>query len=496
MWFRKKSELAPVVDPYDQRINNFPDWMGPMVVKELRQGVRARGFTVTIWVSQLLLVLLVLSLLLSGDRQSGGEQLTGSLFTVYVILLLFVQPLRSLGAVFVEIKANTLPLMQLTRMNAGRIVLGKWVSLFVQSLLLAVGLLPYFVVRYFLGGMDVTSNLLAYCGVLFASGVLTAVGVGMSASRSALIRGLVGFGLGLGLLILMQTAVFYMTFGGGSVVGGAEWGKFVGVVGCGVYLGYLFLELGAGGIAPPAENRQTLLRLVSLGFVTLLGGVAWFWELELNHGLMRVLLVVLGLCVLSSVTFVAPRTVRKFMRFGWLAKPLGRVLYPGWASGVAYLVLVAAYLLMWKWLVCRRLEVSFDFSGEAYQLSTGLGILGFCLVLIQLLFRTSSARFGLLVLFLSVQGLVLAFAAIVYEMVESLVVLSVGGLVPMAQIYFEGKFGLNGATYWGFMAMNFVYFGLSMWLGRKDYSYYREMEAYTVKLVSGEAKEGNEGADG
>ena len=46
--------------------------------------------------------------------------------------LLLLMPARGLGAVSEEARANTFDLVQLTRMTAFRIALGKWIALVAQ----------------------------------------------------------------------------------------------------------------------------------------------------------------------------------------------------------------------------------------------------------------------------------------------------------------------------------------------------------------------------
>ena len=66
-------------------------------------------------------------------------------------LLLFFMPLRSLGALYSEIKGNTLELVFLTRMSSWDIAFGKWLAHLAQIGLLVAAILPYLVVRHYLG---------------------------------------------------------------------------------------------------------------------------------------------------------------------------------------------------------------------------------------------------------------------------------------------------------------------------------------------------------
>ena len=74
---------------------------------------------------------------------------------------LLIIPISALNAIGSEIRGNTLELIFLTRLTALRIVVGKWFALFAQSLLLVCAVLPYLVLRYFMGGVNLTSRVAA-----------------------------------------------------------------------------------------------------------------------------------------------------------------------------------------------------------------------------------------------------------------------------------------------------------------------------------------------
>src|SRR6188474_3353491 len=132
--------------------NDFADWLSPILVKELRQGLKSRAFVVTFIIVQVVMILLVgMQLLtLAGGGGRGAMDAFDGFFWAFVWLpLLVMMPARGLTAVSEEVKANTLDLVQLTRLSAFRIVFGKWVALVSQTFLLVAAILPYAVLRYF-----------------------------------------------------------------------------------------------------------------------------------------------------------------------------------------------------------------------------------------------------------------------------------------------------------------------------------------------------------
>jgi len=143
---------------------DFSDVIGPMVVKELRQGLRTRAFT---WAFLFVQGFLLLFMMSGFSESSDGRDTAGSFWGLLQFALLIVMPFRGLNALNSEVRLNTMELITLTRMSAWRITYGKWLALVSQSLLLAVAVLPYIVLRYFFGGMNVLAELVTLAVVTF-----------------------------------------------------------------------------------------------------------------------------------------------------------------------------------------------------------------------------------------------------------------------------------------------------------------------------------------
>ena len=168
-------------------ITDFSDRLSPMLVKELRQGLRTKVFTSAFILLQ---VLLLFSTSIASLAPGAGPALDGFFWFFLSLALSFIQPLRGINALNEETRLNTLELILLTKLDALRIVTGKWASIVGQSALLAVAVLPYVVLRYFLGGVDIVHDLAYLLILLFLSAILTALTVGFSAFPSVILRGL------------------------------------------------------------------------------------------------------------------------------------------------------------------------------------------------------------------------------------------------------------------------------------------------------------------
>ena len=174
----------PLIFPTD-----FSDRLAPMLVKELRQGMRAKTFIAVFLSLQVFLGVMLFSAGAAASSDQVGSLISGIIFTFFAVAVLIVQPLRGISALSSEVKGNTIDMMVLTRLSAWRIVFGKWVAIVGQSALLFSTIIPYLILRYFFGGMNLFGEMVFLFLMFFTSMALTAITVGLSGCTSAIIRG-------------------------------------------------------------------------------------------------------------------------------------------------------------------------------------------------------------------------------------------------------------------------------------------------------------------
>lgn len=346
----------PVVIPSD-----FPDRISPVLVKELRQGLRAKTFIALFLSLQVFLAVMLLSAGASAGTSTAGTIISVTIFIFFALAVLLVQPMRGVNALAGEVKDRTIDMMVLTRLTAWRIVFGKWVAIVSQSALLFATIIPYLILRYFFGGMNLMGELMFLVLMFLTSMALTAVTVGLSGSSSAVIRGLLPVLAIPGALWILAMSLFASRYGGGGnpidLVSLSTKESRIGVaifVVALAYLGGSMLSLGTSMIAPAAENHAALRRVVAVVLMAaaLLAGVLG----DYDEGL-QVLLVFLIAVPALVTAFVesAPlvQIVRKpFERFGMPGRAAGWLLYPCWPSGllfgVCYVVLSIAALMFFN----------------------------------------------------------------------------------------------------------------------------------------------------
>ena len=330
--------------------NDFADWLSPILVKELRQGMQARTFVSIFIVVQVVMILLVGFHLLSLSTNAGTSGFDGFFWIFVGFPLLVLMPARGLAAVSEELRANTLDLVRLTRLTAFRIILGKWVALVSQSGLLVAAILPYAVLRYFFGRVDVILELETLGWMLAASFVITAGTIALSTAHLVL-RVLILLAALPAFLSLMSAYAFSRAFGGGGYSSGSfvpvdAWWLILTVM---VVYVVMFLEYAASKIAPLSENHSARKRSAVLLFSIILMVAGWLggasWLILILIPLVPIIVWVI-VEALTEKSVLLPSLFKPFARRGSLGRMAGRFLYPGWATGVMFTALVVGLIFL------------------------------------------------------------------------------------------------------------------------------------------------------
>ncbi len=167
---------------------DFPIWMPSALVKELRQGLRTPSFILLVSiVPSLLSFFFLFSFIinpLDGEPFVSPDGCQIIFWVTMVVALLFIMPLRASTSIRNELLTRNNELLLLTRQSAGRIVLGKWISFMAQSLLIAFISLPFFLIRYYYGEINLVQDVTLFFLLYLGSGMLTAYTLWASATPS------------------------------------------------------------------------------------------------------------------------------------------------------------------------------------------------------------------------------------------------------------------------------------------------------------------------
>jgi len=328
-------------------LTDFPDKLSPMLVKELRQGMRARSFTVLFLVFQGVLAFIILTASAVASSDNAGSFASEVIFSLFAGAALFIQPMRGISALSSEITGNTIEMMVLTRLSAWRIVFGKWIAIVSQTALILVTIIPYLILRYFFGGMILGGELVFLALIFLTSISLTAVMVGLSGNSTKLVR---LFPI-MGVIFMANVGPRYMFQGGFNnfmsfctLSDGQSRlviGSYVAFI---VYIGWCALSHGTSVIAPVAENHSTLRRLIALGLAWI-AAVMGFHDGVNPNVLMLVFGIILTPAVVTALTersTLLPPICKPFLKHGLPGRVASIVLLPGWPAGVFYSALLLA----------------------------------------------------------------------------------------------------------------------------------------------------------
>ena len=328
---------------------DFADWLSPVLVKELRQGLRSKAFVGIFIGVQVVMITMVAMWLASGLATSGvvdSGARDGFFWTLLGLTMLVVFPLRAMNALTNELKAKTLDLVQLTHLSAMRIVTGKWLAVVAQSALVTVSVLPYATLRYFFGRVNVMDDLMGIGALFLGSLLFTALGVAASLLppilRALLIFAVVYMGLmgGIGMAFGRALGSSF----GVSYSGPGPWAVVCITVLMVAAYTWLALTDAASKIAPVVENHASRKRGASLFLLAGLAVLSIWASADTIVGLGFALMPFLAwVCVTSlcESTVDVPELYRPWARRGWLARLAGRILYPGCATAVLFSLLAS-----------------------------------------------------------------------------------------------------------------------------------------------------------
>ena len=197
------AEALRAPDAFDRFGERLADRVNPIVVKEVRQGLRTRVFW--IFFSLMLVACLFISLFAFAASDGIADRAGQATFIAYFVCLGFVQffviPYAAYRSMSREAEDETWVLLTLTGIGPRRILAGKLGSSVLQGMLYASAATPFLLFSYFLNGIDLPTIIV---GVVVSMGYqvfLVSVSVSLATlAESRLVRALLHFVL-LGVLL-------------------------------------------------------------------------------------------------------------------------------------------------------------------------------------------------------------------------------------------------------------------------------------------------------
>jgi len=445
-------------------INDFPDKLNPMLVKELRQGLRGISFVTLFIAVQAFLCFILLITAAVASQENAGHLLSRIIFFFFSFAVLIVQPLRGISVLSNEIKGNTIDLLCLTRLSSWRITFGKWVSIVSQSALILTAIIPYLILRYFFGDMQMFSEILLLLSTFLLSSMFTAITVGFSGLRSVIIRVLLPIAaatIGLSMIWAMylsgrnnyQDVLRLVT-----LTDAASTFTFLGFVSATIYTAWISLDLGTSMIASIAENRSSLRRSISLGLIVVTMLAFSFAGVDTSIALFIGLALCLPISIISLTEnpHLVPPIVASFTRKGFLGRVAGILLYPGWATGLIYVI--ALYFVMQALLLFHSYRGFSVGQWDTVVLNSIFAMLFFPLALTRLFARKQENRFGLFILFICSQFLATAIIVACESWSTNLHIMQYFFWIPTSFHHLDGAGGFSAIAH-----VNASYFNLALY---------------------------------
>ena len=383
---------------------DWDDFLSPILIKELRQGLREPSFVISFVALQAGLAFLIFiglgSDLDPSSMQSNSIFFHGALCLTFLLVL----PARGLVSLSQERRQNTLETMLLTRLSAKGVVLGKWTALVFQGFLLATTVLPYVMIRYLTGGGELLANLVDDTILFWGFLLVSSVCVGLSAVNMIFSR-IVSF-IGVLVFILTILSATYTSF---STTGSGLDLSFQSIVWGFLYLIFVpmvIFDLAAASVGSMAEGGVVRRRLTISLFLYVLCSVQYIFPVDSFFFLG--ICAVIGVCVIEIGQYaeIKERNLEPFVRYGFIGKVTALVFLPGWQSGMVYAMITLPICLIGILTLPTYPASGIQLSdGEALSVAV-LGSIMIPLVFIIFFLRTLRMRCFLIALINVVSSLV------------------------------------------------------------------------------------------
>ena len=175
-----------------ETLSHFPDRLGPIFVRDLRQGLRAQYFLWAFLILQALALcataIEILVFQFVGDASAGGL-FSGALATLLSFGFGLILPLTLFGALQSEVgRGRNIELLLTSSLSRWQIIRGKFLVASSLSLLLLVSILPYLLIRYFLGSVDLLEALALLGSTILGNATMNAIVIAASGYSNAIAR--------------------------------------------------------------------------------------------------------------------------------------------------------------------------------------------------------------------------------------------------------------------------------------------------------------------
>ncbi|MBC2594410.1 hypothetical protein H5P28_09090 [Ruficoccus amylovorans] len=420
----------------------FGDHINPILVKEMRQGMRSRQYMlVFLAVQVVMLFYLVFGIGISQGVGSSSD-MEQMFWLITSVVLLVVLPLMGTNALSSENRESRLDLLMLTRLGSRRIVYGKWLAIVAQGVLLITSLLPYLVLRYYIGSVEFHESLMYALALLAGSAIVTGIAVCLSVIKSPILRWIVIIGAGIwGIPALFGTLAFGInTFS--EFLKMLPWACLSGGL-----LVMLAMEFAASRFSPVPENHDTAKRLIVLAMFLLGAGTILIDDdIFMPMAVFAIGLIIVAWDGLCRPVSASPTIYEPFVRLGFFGRLAGRLLYPGWLPSIVFCAILYCLLIALIPLSGDRVNAEMR---NFFILAAGAALFPFAVLLYTPFTRRNYGR--LMFLIQLCLGLLMLLLHLIQEQTGARLTLG-AGWIPTSVLFLEltGKHGVIGRPHAAF----------------------------------------------
>jgi len=333
------------------------DWLNPLLVREIRQSLRSKSFSVSVIGTSLLCLFAVLIGIISvGESRPGGAYSDAGKATFYFIYGLswfvccLILPVTAGNRFHEEAATGEYELFSITGISAPRIIIGKLLASFMQSLLMLSIAAPFMMSCYLLKGISAYDIFLMIMFLLSGTIVFTMLGIFIGSIK-----------MSKGFYSMAQLAFVVLMFSISGPIHALLLNDFSGVdkimmffisLAFGAYITILAFLTAVYNIELPSKNRSFYLKLYLLSCAVIIPPFLFLVKdaeprLLLLNGLFLAPAVLSSLFI--NVRFSpAPVTVRKKWRKIGMFRIFQPVFYPGQGSALIWFFTFISVLTLWN----------------------------------------------------------------------------------------------------------------------------------------------------
>jgi len=339
---------------FEDWLARMSDHLNPILVKEARQALRSRQFTITFF---LMLIAgwtwSIMGLALLGPAAYYSAEGARMFFVYYMILaapLVIVIPFSAYSSLASERQDRTHELVSITALDATRILTGKLSAAGLQMIIYLSALFPCLAFTYLLRGLDILTVLVAVAYASLLSLGMVMLGLLLAAlapSRQLQLLQGVAFAAGLcGLLFFLLAVMSELVELRGSPLGDPEFWMANFALGLFYVSLFALVFLAARAqLTMASQNRSTALR-VALFLVqcVAIGWIGWASQaIEEDIILAMIFLATAawfacGMFIVGEPSTLSPR-VRRDLPRGAFGRLLATWLMPGPATGYMFVLI-------------------------------------------------------------------------------------------------------------------------------------------------------------